>query len=316
MKTKNEYFSEFLNFFWLRPENALLQAVRAEKYAVMYAANLQNKKAKAIDVSCGDGVFSFITFGGELAPTTDMFRSIDLSKERTEKFDAFDYYDESYQVTVSKEPFFKFHTGTDWKSNLLKKAAKLNFYGQLLHHDNNLRLPLEDNSYDFTFSNSAYWVKNFEAHLQDLVRITKPGGLIVLELKMSDIIADHTAINYAAHIMGTKFAKIIDAGRIETWRGLRTRQEIDQILRKLVGCRVMGMQPMYGGIIARIWDIGLRPLFNPLAKMANNLNPEVRLSVKEEWCAIIRELCSELLDGYKADEKDAIEWIITLEKTA
>ena len=31
IKTRIEYFKEFLNYFWLRPENALMQTLRAEK---------------------------------------------------------------------------------------------------------------------------------------------------------------------------------------------------------------------------------------------------------------------------------------------
>lgn len=45
--------------------------------------------------------------------------------------------------------------------------------------------------------------------------------------------------------------------------------------------------------MAYIWDIGLRPLFNPLVKLANNSNYNIRKEVKEEWCDIIFNLFAE-----------------------
>ena len=40
IKTRIEYFKEFLNYFWLRPENALMQTLRAE----LEILSAQNKK--------------------------------------------------------------------------------------------------------------------------------------------------------------------------------------------------------------------------------------------------------------------------------
>ena len=33
MSIRTKYFQQFLRFFWLRPESALLLAIRTEKYA-------------------------------------------------------------------------------------------------------------------------------------------------------------------------------------------------------------------------------------------------------------------------------------------
>ena len=50
--------------------------------------------------------------------------------------------------------------------------------------------------------------------------------------------------------------------------------------------------------MAYIWDIGLRPLFNPLVKLANNSSAEIRKEVKEEWCNIIFNLFAEFVENY------------------
>ena len=85
---RSYYFKEFLKFFWLRPENALLLSLRAEAYqsTLKYFGDGSN----TIDVSCGDGVFSFIVLSGTLSNKTDMFRSLDLTSERKGNFDSFD----------------------------------------------------------------------------------------------------------------------------------------------------------------------------------------------------------------------------------
>ena len=61
---RSYYFKEFLKFFWLRPENALLLSLIAEAYqsTLKYFGDGSN----TIDVSCGVGVFSFIVLGGTL----------------------------------------------------------------------------------------------------------------------------------------------------------------------------------------------------------------------------------------------------------
>ena len=61
--------------------------------------------------------------------------------------------------------------------------------------------------------------------------------------------------------------------------------------------------------------LGLRPLFRPLAKMANSLSDDERVSVKEEWNQTFVELFMELLKTYEANDKSAVEYLVILEKT-
>ena len=138
---RSYYFKEFLKFFWLRPENALLLSLRAEAYqsTLKYFGDGSN----TIDVSCGDGVFSFIVLGGILSNKTDMFRSLDLTSERKGNFDSFDAFSDEYLVEVEKDPNKSYEFGIDWKKSLLSKAGKLNWYDNLIEHDNNVPLPFD-----------------------------------------------------------------------------------------------------------------------------------------------------------------------------
>lgn len=314
LKTREDYLKEFLNFFWLRPENALMLAIRAEKYAAELLVD-SGQDRTIIDISCGDGVFSFITAGGELAENTDMFQAIDNTRKRVGSFDAFDFFEESYTINKKKLPKIKVTTGTDWKDSLLKKAGKLDFYENLIQHDNNKPLPVASETYDLTYSNSTYWVENFEAHLKDLSRITRPGGKIVLEIK-TDNIKQFNSMNYAQHLLGVDACEILDAGRLGTWKGLRSYSEVERILSCIPSTHLVRAEPIYGGLLAQIWDIGLRPLFNPLTKMASNCPEHIRQEAKKEWNEIFLQLSSQYIRNYCCSMEEAIEWIFVLEKNS
>lgn len=309
MQTKKELLKEYLNWFWLRPENAILLAFRGEKYANTF----QYFTEQSIDVSCGDGVFSFIAGGGQLTSDVDMFQALDLSQARENDFDTYDHFDATYKATVQKPADFIYEYGSDWKPNLIEKSRALNFYKNLLVHDNNQALSFDDNRFDYVYSNSSYWVKNFREHINDLVRITKSGGHLVLEMKTKEI-EQFSSFNYAQPLMGNSFSNIIDAGRLQSWHGLQTLAECDKFLGDIRAVEIVSREPLYGDIMAYIWDIGLRPIFNPLVKLANNVDPKIRQEVKVEWCETIYNLMSDFVENYEPREESAIEWIYVLQK--
>ena len=58
---------EFLNAFWLRPEVAL---IKTHEYMALEQMPFDEP---AIDIGCGDGIFSFICAGGRFGADFDMF---------------------------------------------------------------------------------------------------------------------------------------------------------------------------------------------------------------------------------------------------
>lgn len=273
MNSIEKYLKEFLNIFWLRPENALLLSLRANSVIKFHK---MISEGNSIDVSCGDGFFSFITMGGKLGYETDMFQSINYSKGyRKGNFDSFDHFDEKYDVVIEKHPEFSFDYGSDWKENLIMKAKKLDFYNQLIVHDNNIPFPFDEESFSYIYTNSSYWVEKFEDHISDLIRMLKKDGLLVLEIKVDNIL-NFTSRKYLP-LMSDKFHEIIDAGRLGTWKGLKSVDYLKTMFHNLSNEIVIEeFKPVYGGNIAKIWDIGLRPVFSPLAKMANNIDSNLR----------------------------------------
>ncbi len=305
------FLKEFLNFFWLRPENALLLALRAEAYRT--TLSLFGNGDNTMDVSCGDGIFSFITFGGKLSEKTDMFRSVKTSQTfRDENYDTFDYFDESYFVEIKNRPDLNYQYGSDWKQNLLSKAKKLDFYKEFLLHDNNKGFPFENEKFKYIYTNSAYWVKNFQKHLEDLSRLTVSGGHIILEMKTTNI-KNYQAKNYL-QFMGNRFHEIVEGGRLASSKGIRSINVVLSIIKQIGNIDIVEYKPVYGGLMAQIWDVGLRPLYNPLVKMANCTSIEQRIEIKKEWNQVLFEMFSEFIKNYRADEKTAIEYLIVLKK--
>ncbi|MBF0343309.1 MAG: hypothetical protein HQL06_03675 [Nitrospirae bacterium] len=305
------YFQQFLNFWWLRPESAMFSALQAESsYRTL---NCFGNGHAAIDISCGDGIYSFITLGGEIGPTSDAFLSIRLGDTfRKGNFDSFDHFDDSYSVDIKKYPEKHYEYGTDWKENLLKKARKLDLYKKDFLHDNNYKMPFDNEVMRYIYTNATYWVENFVYHINDIVRITQPGGCIVLHM-MTNHVTKLTSREYIP-FMGERFHNIIDAGRLSTWKGLKSKDEYLKIIEKIKDVDIYTIEPIFGGIPGMIWDIGLRPLFNPLTKMANLHSKEDRIKIKEEWCSIFINLFEEFLNNYKADDLSAFYYLIVLKK--
>ena len=309
MNIRKKLLKQYLNWFWLRPESAILLALRG----AAYYDTLKFFDKNSLDVSCGDGVFSFIACGGEISQNYDMYQSLNLNEVRKGDFDTYDYFDNDYKVDITKKPDFVFEYGSDWKENLIKKYKKLNFYKNLLLHNNNKKLPFSDRQFNYIYSNATYWVENFEFHINDLIRILNTKGYLVLEMKTTDI-KKFSSFNYAKDIMGKNYCEIIDAGRLSTWRGLKTMEELKDVIDNQNQLKIIKKEPLYGDIMAYIWDIGLRPLFNPLVKLANNSSSEIRKEVKEEWCNIIFNLFAEFVENYSVKENECIEWIYVLQK--
>ena len=307
MEERIEILKKFLNIFWLRPENAFWVTRRSlllRRYPFI---------PPVIDISCGDGLFTFTHLGGELSVDFDMFVDVaHLNKVRTENADIFNsYHENAYAPEITKPPLQKIDYGTDWKQSLLNKASKLNLYQNLVLHDNNYKMPFEDDSFMTVYSNSVYWVSNLEFHLKDIWRIVKPEGQVLLEIKV-DKLREYTLGHYAP-FLGEKLARIIDRGRLETWKGLKNFQWwIDTLTQ--IGFEIIECKGFIGKIHAIVWNIGLRPLAPVLIKMANTLSKEQRRIIKEEWIEYCIGLLSPLVNLEPFSEEECVEFLFVLKK--
>ena len=290
----------FLNCYWLRPENAFWMALRSK---VLGQAGFVEP---CVDLSCGDGIFSFLHAGGEFAPEFDVFCSVGhLGKVKNEHADMFDHVDENYRPPIVRRPECM-SVGTDWKQALLDKAAVLGFFEKLVLHDNNTPLPFEDDSFASIHCNSAYWISAIDLFLREMCRITKPGGKVVLSVKL-DAVKSYTLEKHREQL-GDNWLKIIGRGRFESWPSVG---DADTWSRRFeaAGLRIDKAIPFITRTHAHIWDIGLRPIAPMLVKMANSLTPETRSEIKAEWvdlfCELLEPVCREDFDLFAESSEPA-----------
>ncbi len=307
-KTKS-LLRKHLQYSWLRPENALINTMRAKSLLTYPIV----KGERAIDISCGDGVSSFIAYGGELSPENDMFQSINVDGQRTAETDHFDYFDpDAYNLQVVNKPEAFFSTGTDWKQSMLQKAAVLDVYERLCELDNNQALPFVDASYDYIYTNSIYWVDKIKFHFSELVRIADADAKILLHVKTPKMFEYHASS--FAPMFGKEFARIIDAGRHDSYKGLLSLDEYIKLGNGHDSISVEAVLPVYDDIVGKIWDIGLRPLFPALSKMSQAIPQSAREECKSLWVDQLFALLEEFTCTHQTDVDKAMEYLIVFRK--
>jgi SAM-dependent methyltransferase len=246
----------------------------------------------SMDLSCGDGLFSFLMAGGKLDPKFDIFHATDNLDDFFDNADIYNATTETYSPPVKKHPERSITVGTDWKQDLLDKAAELDFYDELVEHDNNDPLPFDDDRFMTVFSNSAYWVENIDLHLSEIARVTDPEGRVYLQLKLSHI-TDwlETLWDDYEDFIGGEVIEMIDRGRSDNKKHLHTDTGWHELLES-AGLEVVESRTTATQLHSRMWDIGLRPISPYLIRMANGLPPEERNSVKADWVDTFEKMLS------------------------
>jgi SAM-dependent methyltransferase len=300
--TRLELLRRFLQAYWLRPENALWMALRSEALA---QCPLENP---SIDISCGDGVFSFLHCGGIFDPAFDVFCAVsDLDSVRDRHADMFDCVTDDYRPAITSSPGDTIDVGTDVKRSMLTKAGQLGLYERLVEHDNNCPLPFDDDSFQAVYCNSAYWVVQIDRFIGETKRITRTGGRIVLQVKL-DSVHRYTLEKHRS-VLGDRFLSIIDRGRTDAWPTIGDRRTWESRFAA-AGLEVESATPFVTRTHAHIWDIGLRPIAPLLVKMARGLTQEARTAIKEEWvdlfCELLEPLYYPSLDLF-ADQSEPAE---------
>lgn len=205
----NPWLRRFLNVYWLRPENALWRAVNCSAIDDLEFAE------PSLDLSCGDGIFSFLRAGGDFDLSFDIFHEVASLDRFFENVDIYDVSAAGYEPLITHPPEYKINYGTDWKQNLLDRAAKLGLYRELRLHDNNEPLPFEDDTFRTIFSNSAYWVEKLPQLLREIVRVLRPDGVAILMLK-TDAIRDYDLERFG-QALGADWLSMINRGRRDNY---------------------------------------------------------------------------------------------------
>ncbi len=301
--------AQYLNAYWLRPENAFWTVLRSRAWA------REPIHARSLDLSCGDGVFSFIHCGGQFGIGFDTFQVVDQSdKVSRENADMFDRaVDANWRPEIVVRPEGLIDVGTDLKWSSLSKAAALDFYGGLIRHNSEAPLPFEDATFSHVYCNSVKWVRNAAGLLREIARVTQPGGRIVLHCKL-DSMKRYTLRGFERSL-GEPVLALIERGRFATWPSLASRREWERRFER-AGLEIADELPIATRTHAHIWDIGLRPIAPLLVRMANSLTPANRSAIKRDWIelfkTLIRPLCSSDFDVFSRNSSPAeMQYVLT-----
>ena len=286
--TRAQRLDRFLKAYWLRPENALWMALRSEVLADVPWLR------PSVDLSCGDGVFSFLHFGGRFDDDFDVFLgSAPLGPDGDQPVDAFDHVDRRYRPEIVGPAAASIDVGTDWKPNLLTKAGCLGLYEELLVHDHNLPLPFDDGAFATVYCNAVYWVEKIDSFLAEIRRITAPGGRVLLEVKLDSVL--RYTLQRHRPLLGDRFLDLIDRGRAATWPSMADRATWEARFDR-AGLTITQAKPFITRTHAHLWDVGLRPIAPLLIELANGVHPDTRRDVKRRWVELFTELCTPLCD--------------------
>lgn len=291
MKTSTT-FEELLNVFWLRPETALWREVDIR------AMQRFNFKAPSLDLGCGDGIFSFIRAGGGFSSEFDAFRAMSGLDKFFDNVDVFDAFDDRVSPAVTHVPGYRIDCGFDHKANLLSKAGQLGLYESLKQGDANQKLPFPDESFNSIFSNIVYWLDDPQAVLKEIGRILRPGGQACLMLPNQTFpeFSFYNQLYVKTDDQKWAFLEKLDRGRFsDNIRQSRSHSAWEAMFN-LAGLCVAAHKAHLSKTIVQTWDIGLRPMFPVLYRMAEAIPPDRLPDIKREWIATLRQFLEPLAD--------------------
>lgn len=276
----------FLNLYWIRPETAFWRTLDVIQMRSI------NFKKPIIDLGCGDGSFSFTKFGGKVDYNFDVYRTIDNTSGF---FSGKDIHDQNKILSpkIIRKAKMKIDVGLDWKKNLLAKADKFKLYGKLIKHDNNQKLPFEDNQFETIFSNTFYWLRNIDNILSEANRICKPDGKIIIfvpdkKFKSSLIFNEFLK---SGHI----WAKILDRGIYNNVKHCYTHEKWKSLFSK-ANLKIISHSNYATENLIKIWSIGMRPYSPFIIEMANKLKLPERTKIKKRVISEIFPILRSYLD--------------------
>lgn len=282
----DDFLKEHLNLWWLRPESALWDAAAS---AVIARAPFAGP---ALDLGCGNGLFSFVTAGGSIGPAYDWFvhsDAKDFAKGR-------DIYDVKVSVDpgrhILRAPRRKFDWGLDHKASLLSQAARLGFYGELKEGNAQEGLDFEDGSFGTVFSNILYWLKDPAARMKEISRLLRKDGCALLCLP--DPSFKTLCASYQWKARRSEFLRLLSRGRADCHHWTARSSDIKR-WADAAGLRVEQDQRYLSPETLAFWDFGLRPLSPALLEMARRLKPADRADVKALWIESALPILRELL---------------------
>ncbi len=268
---ERDLLSKFLKVYWLRPGLALWRSIETDtiQKAIRNISIAKQEKNlqilnPAIDLGCGDGIFSWMLWGGNFDIGFDCYRTRMSSTAQHINY-------------KTKKPCFFFDTGLDMDFNSLKRAKNIGAYKKYIQADM-LSLPFKNHSFNTVFCNGVIeHQQDLTAILSEIKRIIKPYGrfittvsvecfrkyLFYYPLTMKRRRLGFTTIGNIA----LKFDEGRGESHIHCYRPEQWKKEFGK-----AGFEVLYYKRYLPKHIIQLWDTGLR-ILSPLSiKVANLLD--------------------------------------------
>lgn len=267
------YLKEHLNVYWLRPESALWDAIAS------YEINKLEMPGIDVDLGSGNGIFSFITAGGEFSDAFDWFIQADITEKDKNVFEFFDP-SRFRKEFIKKQPDIPYKIAFDKSSVMLEQAKTLRWYEEYREGDINEGYPFADESIESIFSNIIYWTADPNPSMKELRRVLKKGGKAILCLPDKNFL--DFCPSYKSDLPLYRWLHKLNRGRASCIAKYFTLSEIKGLAKKH-GFRLLYHKTYLTRELLLFWDVGLRPIIRQLLKMVSYLDDKERLEVKKEW---------------------------------
>jgi len=282
---KDDTLKEFLNIFWLRPENALWGAFQAHAIS-----NMPHKiTSPSLDLGAGNGLLTFTAFGGRLIPDYDFFINVgglDTFFKGGDVYDSFTSKGIGSASLIKKKPTYIFDVALDHKKNLLKQAKFLGIYKKLITADGNKKWPFKADSFQSVFSNILYWLSEPHHSFHELNRVLKSGGRAFVFLQTTDFTKFCMSYHPEKYPGFEKTLSFLNRKRKESHVWQVTLADVKKLATQH-GFKLIHHQYCYSKLFLMMWDIGLRPLSPVLIDMVNSFSKDKRRYYKEQWVQIL-----------------------------
>jgi ubiquinone/menaquinone biosynthesis C-methylase UbiE len=292
-----ELIAEFSRLYWLKPADIVWDAVPA-----YHIRKFIGQDDKVLDLGCGDGLFSAVTFGARLPLDYDRFINAAPKNQAIGEGQSGDIYsDPKSAPKLLQRPVRKIDAGLELKAHHLKVAESLDLYDQLFEADFR-KIPCPDATFDKVFSAMAfYWGDDMVAQLKEVRRVLKDNGSFLVTLTSEHMYDMHIAkkLSEDENISTPmrKFLEELDGGRraFVTRHGRTVRQWVD--LMREHGFEVTKTVPIINEIMFALQDISQRPFQKMFMKMAGGEDfRSLRGQVKEYLCGkVYPDLLDEIL---------------------
>ncbi len=294
MLSIDDSLSGLLNAYWIRPEAAIHRTLD-----ILQMKNVVFKKP-ILDLGCGNGVFSFLFFGGKFNSDFDVYQWV---PNTTNFIKGRDIYNQStmYKPKILKKPKTKVDVGIDWKQSLLDNANKLGLYDKTVQHDLNKKLPFDDNSFSTIFSNDMFWINKIDNLLLECNRLLKKDGKLILMLPDKKFKKN---LIYSDYIKDKKqkWAKILDRENYPNMKHCYTYSDWKSKFSK-ANFKITEHSSYLSEQFIRYSQLGLK-IFSPyIIEMAKAIDPITRRSVKKRLVSELQMLSSLYIKNYENNIK-------------